>query len=84
MTFGKDRPGGLSYNGQIRAAVGCGGGLHMSFGLYIAGFAILIIGLAMGAHLAHMPPRWIAVGVVVMVGIGIVKGVAKTRRPDPS
>jgi hypothetical protein len=56
----------------------------MSFGLYIAGFAILIIGLAMGAHLAHMPPRWIAVGVVVMVGIGIVKGVAKTRRPDPS
>jgi hypothetical protein len=56
----------------------------MSFGLYIAGFAILIVGLAMGAHLAHMPSRWIAVGVVVMLGIGIVKGVSSARRPDPS
>jgi hypothetical protein len=56
----------------------------MSFGLYILGFAILIVGLAMGAHLAHMPPRWIAVGVVVMVGIGIVKAVGSARRPDPS
>ncbi len=56
----------------------------MSFGLYIVGFAILIIGLAMGAHLAHMPARWIAAGVVVMLGIGIVKGVSSARRPDPS
>ncbi len=59
-------------------------GAQMSFGLYIAGFAIMIVGLAIGAHLAHMPSRWIAVGVIVMVGIGIVKGVSKTRRPDPS
>jgi hypothetical protein len=56
----------------------------MSFGLYVLGFAILIVGLAMGAHLAHMPPRWITVGVIVMVGIGIVKGVSSARRPDPS
>ena len=57
---------------------------QMSFGLYIGGFAILILGLALGAHLAHMPARWIGVGVIVMIGIGIVKGVSKTRRPDPS
>jgi|HubBroStandDraft_2_1064218.scaffolds.fasta_scaffold648150_1 hypothetical protein len=78
--FGNDR--GLSYNGQLRASLLRG--QQMSFGLYIAGFAIMIVGLAIGAHLAHMPSRWIAVGVIVMVGIGIVKGVAKTRRPDPS
>jgi hypothetical protein len=29
----------------------------MSFGLYSAGFAILIAGLAYGAHLAHMLAR---------------------------
>jgi len=56
----------------------------MSFGLYILGFIILIAGLAMGANLAHMPPRWIAVGVVVLVGVGIVKAVTSARRPDPS
>jgi len=56
----------------------------MSFGLYIFGFAILILGLAMGAHLAHMPTQWIVIGVVVMVGIGILKAVTTTRRPDPS
>jgi cadmium resistance protein CadD (predicted permease) len=61
-----------------------GRGAQMSFGLYIGGFAILIVGLAIGAHLAHMPARWIGVGVIVMVGIGILKGVTKTRRPDPS
>ncbi len=56
----------------------------MSFGLYMLGYIILIIGLALGAHLMHVPPRWIGVGVIVMVGIGILTGVTSTRRPDPS
>jgi hypothetical protein len=56
----------------------------MSFGLYILGFAILTIGLAIGAHLMHMPPRWIGVGVTVMVGLGILKAVSHTRQRDSS
>jgi hypothetical protein len=56
----------------------------MSFGLYVAGYIILIIGLALGAHLMHVPPRWIGVGVIVLMGIGIITGVTSTRRPDPS
>ena len=56
----------------------------MSFGLYAIGFAILIAGLAYGAHLAHMPAHWIAVGVVVMVGFGILSGVKATRQKDPT
>ena len=56
----------------------------MSFGLYLTGFIILVIGLAMGAHLMHVPPRWIGVGVVVLVGFGVLTGVATTRHRDPS
>jgi hypothetical protein len=56
----------------------------MSFGLYIVGFIILIIGLAIGAHMMHIPDQWIGVGVVVLIGIGVITGVTSTRRPDPS
>ena len=56
----------------------------MSFGLYIAGFIVLIIGLALGAYLLHVPPQWIGVGVVVLVGLGILTGVTTTRGRDPS
>jgi len=47
----------------------------MSFGLYSMGFAILIGGLIYGAHLMHMPARWIVVGAVVLLGMGILSGV---------
>jgi hypothetical protein len=56
----------------------------MSFGLYMIGFFVLIIGLATGAYFAHMPPRWIGVGVISLIGLGILLGVTSTRRPDPS
>ena len=56
----------------------------MSFGIYMAGFIVLIIGLSLGAYLLHIPPRWIGVGVIVLLGLGILLGVTSTRRPDPS
>lgn len=56
----------------------------MSFGLYIVGFIVLIVGLAVGAFLLHVPPQWIGVGVVVMIGLGILTGVTTTRQRDPS
>ena len=55
----------------------------MSFGIYIAGYVILIIGLAIGAHLLHVPQKWIAVGVLCMIGIAIIHGVTATRQKDP-
>lgn len=56
----------------------------MSFSLYLLGFAIVIAGLAYGAYLMHIPQHWIAVGVVVLAGLGILSGVASTRHRDPS
>ena len=56
----------------------------MSFGIYLIGYIILIVGLAMGAHLLHLPPRWIGVGVVILVGLGVVTGVTATRSRDSS
>ena len=56
----------------------------MSFGLYMVGFIVMIIGLALGAHLMHVPATWIGVGVIVLIGLGILLGVTSTRRPDPS
>ncbi len=55
----------------------------MSFGLYSIGFAIVIGGLIYGAYLVHMPTRWIVVGAVVLLGVGILTGVKATRQKDP-
>jgi protein-S-isoprenylcysteine O-methyltransferase Ste14 len=54
----------------------------MSFGIYLIGYTILIIGLAAGAHLLHVPPKWIAVGAICLVGLGIAHGVTATRQKD--
>ena len=56
----------------------------MSFALYLIGFLIFIGGLVYGAHLLHVAPRWIAVGAIVLTGLGIVSAVARTRQRDPS
>jgi len=56
----------------------------MSFGLYIIGFVILIGGLVWGAVIMHVAAQWIAVGAIVLLGLGILTGVKATRLKDPS
>jgi len=56
----------------------------MSFGIYAAGFAILICGLAYAAHLMRMPTHWILAGAIVFIGIGILSAVKATRQKDPA
>jgi uncharacterized integral membrane protein len=54
----------------------------MSFGIYIAGFLILIGGLIYAAVLLHVPAQWVAVGAIVLTGAGILTGVKATRQKD--
>ena len=56
----------------------------MSFGIYIVGYLILIVGLAIAATMLHLPSKWIAVGVLCLVGVAIMHGVTTTRQRDPS
>jgi uncharacterized membrane protein len=54
----------------------------MSFGLYVAGYLVVIGGLVYGATLMHVPVHWIAAGAIVLVGLGILTGVKNTRQKD--
>jgi len=57
---------------------------HMSsFALYIVGMVIVIGGLAWGASMAGLATQWIAMGAIVLLGIGIVTAVSRTRQKDP-
>ena len=55
--------------------------MSSSFNVYLIGFIVLIIGLALGAHLLGAPPMWIGVGVICLIGIGILSAVKKTQAP---
>ena len=56
----------------------------MSFGIYILGFVILIVGLVYGSVILHVATHWIVVGAIVLLGLAILKGVQATRGKDPS
>jgi positive regulator of sigma E activity len=57
--------------------------MSSSFNVYLIGFIVLIIGLALGAHLLGAPPMWIGVGVICLIGIGILSAVKKTQARTP-
>jgi len=54
----------------------------MSFGIYLAGFVVMLAGLIYGAALMHVPTHWIVMGGLVLVGVGILTGVKSTRQKD--
>jgi hypothetical protein len=54
-----------------------------AFVIYVAGFVILLGGLVYGAFLLHVPQTWIGVGALVMIGLGVMMAVSRTKQRDP-
>jgi hypothetical protein len=54
-----------------------------AFTIYLTGFIILIIGLAIAAYLLNVSATWIGVGVIVLIGIGILMATSRTKPKDP-
>ena len=53
-----------------------------AFMLYVGGFFVLLGGLIYGAVLLHAPHTWIAVGALVMIGLGVMSAVSHTKQRD--
>jgi hypothetical protein len=56
----------------------------MSFSLYLIGFALVIGGIAWALVLAGVAATYVAIACVILAGIGVISGVARTRSKDPS
>lgn len=54
-----------------------------SFALYLIGMVVVIGGLVYVAILMHAPTAWIVAGAVILLGLGIVGAVTRTKRRDP-
>jgi hypothetical protein len=55
----------------------------MSFGIYLVGFVILLVGVIWGMSIAGIPTIWIGITALILLGIGIITGVSNTRSKDP-
>jgi hypothetical protein len=53
-----------------------------NFAIYLVGTLLIVGALAFGAHLLGAPPAWIGIGATVLVGLGILSGVTRTRQKD--
>jgi uncharacterized membrane protein YiaA len=54
-----------------------------AFSTFLIGFIVLIVGLGIAAYLLNVPTMWIAVGVIILVGIGILMATSRTKMKDP-
>ena len=55
----------------------------MSFALYLIGFILVVAGIAWGMATAGVATTYIAITCVILLGVGILTGVSKTRQKDP-
>jgi len=56
----------------------------VSFVLYIVGLALLVGGIAWGLVTAGVAPVYVGIACVIVLGIGVMTAVSRTRSKDPS
>ena len=55
----------------------------MSFALYMIGFIVFIAGVAWACMVAGVPQLYIMIGAVILLGVGVITAVSRTRSKDP-
>jgi hypothetical protein len=56
----------------------------MNFAIYMIGVLIVVGALAYGASLMGLSSTWIAIGAALIVGLGLMGGIVKTKQKEPS
>ena len=52
--------------------------------VYLIGILLVVAGLAYGASRLGISHVWIITGALVIVGLGLMGGIVKTRQKDPA
>jgi len=55
-----------------------------NFVVYVIGTLLVVAGLAYGASRMGVSQVWIIAGALVIIGIGFMGGIVKTRQKEPS
>ena len=55
-----------------------------NFVVYVIGTLLVVAGLAYGASRMGVSQVWIIAGALVIIGIGVMGGIVKTRQKEPS
>lgn len=55
-----------------------------SFGIWVIGYLIFLGGVAWGMVALGVPQQWVVIATVILLGLGIITGVSRTRRRDPT
>jgi hypothetical protein len=56
----------------------------MSFALYLMGVLLLVGGIAWGLSTAGLAPVYIGIACLIVLGLGVMAAVSRTRSKDPS
>ena len=56
----------------------------MNFAIYVIGTLLVVAGLAYAAAQLGVSQVWIIAGALVILGLGVMGGIVRTRQKEPS